>query len=78
MSTTCYVGCQAPTTGIASTPGIAPTSSAASHTQTAVPLAQHATPLAFTGADLAELFVIAVIAIAVGFALWASSRRRHV
>ncbi len=70
--TTCYVGCQAPSTGIA------PTSSAALHTQTTVPLAQHATPLAFTGADILELVFIAVIAIAVGFALWASSRRRHV
>jgi hypothetical protein len=41
-----------------------------------VPL-QHAVPLAFTGADLLELAVIAVIAIAVGFALWGSSRHRH-
>ena len=76
--TTCYVGCQSPTTGIAQTPGIAPTSSAAIHTQTTIPLAQHATPLAFTGADIAELFVIAMICVVVGVALWASSRRRHV
>lgn len=69
MTTACYVDCSAPTTDLTQTPP------AALHTQTMVPL-QHAVPLAFPGADLLEP-VIAVIAIAVGFALWGSSRHRH-
>lgn len=64
---TCYVSCSPTPTGILQSPP-------ASHIPASAPPVAHA--LAFTGADLAEVFVLAVIAITIGCVMWVSSRRR--
>jgi hypothetical protein len=65
-SSTCYTGCTlSPTQQVQSSVPVAPASHATS-----------STPLPFTGADVIELLVIAVIALGAGGTLLALRRRR--
>jgi surfactin synthase thioesterase subunit len=74
-TTTCYVGCSAPSTGLPTTSG----NGGATPISTPSSAASSSTPggLAFTGADLSELVAISVGALGAGTVLVRYSRRRQ-
>jgi hypothetical protein len=75
-TSTCYVGCSSPSTGLPTTSGDGSTAPLAT-TASAASTTSGSTGLAFTGADLSELVIISVGALGAGTVLVRFSRRRQ-